>query len=285
MATCPPLYVEAPALTPYAFGLFSAATMPPEPADPHWMCGIQYEPYACDQAKLIADECEADPPPEKAADPGVPLVEGTPFVVYDGFNCSIVGRSEADIIDRARRALTLGEQRAVEEAYWTGSLGNTPNLANPDAVVLNPVDPPGPADALSLAAGLAALENYLASNYGGLGVIHMPRGVATLLTRDGLLCGCGGTRGKLTTALGTPVAAGGGYVANTGPDGSPAPPGTAWMYATGRVVIYRSDIVINPDSVAQAFNRKTNTVHILAERTYVVAHECVLAAVLVTISC
>jgi hypothetical protein len=278
------LYVPAPELTPYSYGLFSAALMPPEEADPHWACGVQYEPYACDKAKGITDDCPPpDPAPEKAADDGVPLVTGSPFVVYDGYLCRLPGRaSEAEIMDRARRALLLGEQRAAEEFYWTGSLGNDPHLADPSAVVLNPVNPPTAADALSPIAGLAALENYLATNYGGVGVIHMPRGLAVLLSRDQVLYR---DRTRLLTFLGTPVAAGGGYVVNTGPDGSPAPDGTAWMYATGRVVIRRSDVVINPDSLAQAFNRSTNEVHILAERTYVITHECVLAAVLVTINC
>jgi hypothetical protein len=95
-------------------------------------------------------------------------------------------------------------------------------------------------------------------------------------------CDCGT---PLRTHLGTPVAAGGGYVVNTGPDGAPAPPGTAWLYGTGPVSIRRGEVFINPDSIGQALNRTTNEIEILAEREYVVGFDCLLAAVLINVNC
>lgn len=276
--TCPPLYVDPPVVEPYEFGLFSVAQMPPEDRDPHWRCGVQYEPLTCDKARTEGDRCDT-PQPDKTVDDGVPLSMGDPFTVYDGYLCRLPGRpSQEDIVNRARQALLLGEQRAVEEAFWTGSAGNDPHLADPSAVILNPV----PTDPLNIVAGLAALENFLGETYAGVGLVHGPRGVATLLSKDGLITA---TRTGLRTILGTGLAAGGGYVVNTGPDGTPAPDGTAWMYATGAVVIRRGPIIINPDTVAAAFNRSTNEVEILAEREYVITRECALGAVLVDISC
>lgn len=282
MVTCPPTYVAAPAIQPYGYGLFSVAMMPPPEADPHWRCGVEYEPYACGKARVEGDRCAA-PQPDKTVDDGVPGASGTPLTVYDGYLCRLPGRpSPQEIRDRATQKLLLGEQRAVEEAFWTGAAANEPHLADPDAVVLNAVPLPAAADALHVVAGVAALEGYLAANYPGIGVLHAPRGVATLLDRHHLV---DDQRGTLRTLLGTAVAAGGGYVVNTGPTGDPAPDGTAWIYATGAVVIRRGEIVVNPDTLAAAFNRRTNEVEVLAERQYVITRECVLAAVLVDISC
>lgn len=278
--TCPKMYVDPPAITPYEFGLFSVAQRPAPERDDHWRCGVQYEPFACDKAKGEGDRCDT-PQPDKAADDGVPLVEGDPFTIYDGYLCRLPGRADPqELINRATQALILGEQRAVEEAFWTGNLGNDPHLADPSAVVVNVT--PTPADALTVVAGVAALENYLGENYSGVGVLHSPRGVATLLSRDGVITA---TRTGLRTVLGTGLAAGGGYVVNTGPDGTPAPDGYAWIYATGAVVIRSGEVIVNPDTIAAAFNRATNEVHILAERQYVITRECVLAAALVTINC
>ncbi|MEV0822525.1 hypothetical protein [Nonomuraea rubra] len=281
MPTCPPLYVNPPAVEPYAGGLFSVAQFPAE-QDRHWRCGVMWEPYACTPARGLGDQCD-NPDAEKEVDDGVPLVEAGAFTVYGGYLCRTVGRSEADILDRIRQAVRLGEQRAVEQAFWTGDLGNTPYLASPDAVVLNPGGlPVDAAEALTPQAGIAALESYLRENYGGTGVIHMPAGAVPVMARYNQFCGCDF---PLRTWLGTPVAAGGGYVINTGPDGQPAPPGTAWLYATGPVAIRRGEVFINPDTVAQALNRTTNEIEILAEREYVVGFDCLLAAVLINVNC
>lgn len=281
MPTCPPLYVDPPTVEPYGRGLFSVAQFPVE-TDRHWRCGVQWEPYACSPARTIGDQCD-NPAAEKTLDDGVPLVDAAAFTVYGSYLCRTVGRGEADILDRVRQAVRLGEQRAVEQTFWTGDLGNTPYLASPDAVVLNdgglPVDP---ADALTPTAGLAALESYLRETYGGTGVIHAPAGAVPVLARYGQFCDCST---PLRTWLGTPVAAGGGYVVNTGPDGLPAPAGTAWLYATGPVAIRRGELFLNPDTVAQALNRATNEIAILAEREYVVGFDCLLAAVLINVNC
>jgi hypothetical protein len=273
---CPPLYVEAPATTPYSFGLFSVASFPVE-ADDHWRCGIEYEPQACGAASAWGDPCDAAQA-DKAGVDGVDLVEGDPFTVYAGITCRLPGRT--DFEDRARAALALGEQRAVEEAYWTGSAGNTPRLADPAADILNTVA--GAPGALCPAAAIASLEAHLASNYGGAGIIHAPRYAVPFLSRNALI---NPGRDRITTDLGTAVAAGGGYAVNTGPDGAAAPADTVWLYATGAVVIRRSEVWVNPDTLAQSLDRAANQIELLAERTYVVTHECVLAAVLMSVTC
>lgn len=283
MPNCPPLYVSAPEVVPYNYGLFSIAQFPAA-SDPHWRCGVQWESFACDPAQTYPiDQCEPGDPLEKEFTDGVLLDVSDPFVVYGNYLCRLPGRSsEAEIRQRVTQSLLLGEQRAVERAVWTGEAGNTPFLADPAVTVLNANNPPALADAMSMAAGIAALEECAAQNYAGNPVIHGPRGAIALMSANNLLVRSGN---QLTTWAGTPFAGYGGSP-NTGPDGSVAPPGTAWLYVTGPVAIRRSEIFIVPDTIAAALNRTTNEVTVLAEREYsVIFDDCARCAVLITLSC
>lgn len=206
---------------------------------------------------------------------GVPLEAADAFTVYAGFKCSLVGRSLVDAQSRAEAALAFGESRAVEYAYWTGSEGNDPHLA--DAAV---ADVLGGGTAQDPVCALGLLEGYLAKEYGGTGLIHSPVELASPWSERFVA----GSNRRIETHLGTPIAFGGGYSeANTGPDGTAAPAGTYWAYATGAVAIWRGGVSFEPQPTSQAFDRKTNTVELLASRTYVVSHQCVTAAVLVTL--
>lgn len=283
MPICPKTIVSPPAVQPYRFGLYSVAQQP-QPEGDHWRCGVMWEPYACDNGAPYGDQCD-DPDVEKVVRDGVPLVEADAFTVYDGYLCRLPGRpSEADIMDRARTALDLGEQRTVERVVWSGIAGAQivePHLASPDAVVLNAVDPPAAADALALPAAIAALEHYASCEYGGQPVIHAPRSVAALMDARHLLERDGAV---LRTILGTAIAFYG-CSPNTGPDGAEAPDGTAWLYITGPVAMRRGPVLIAPDGVAAALNRTTNEVFVVAEREVAVGWDCVHAAVLADISC
>jgi len=267
-ATAPPLYVEPPAVVPAGFGLAAVAGMPPT-GDAHWQNGIEYQPLACRPAGAWGDPCATEQD-DKTLPYGVDTITALPFTVYAGWNCKIVGYTEQEVMQRAQANLLLGEWRTVEDTVWTGAMGNTPYLASPDAVDLGAAA--DPVDALAL------LENYLGDAFGGTGVIHMDRYLATHLITNGTITPQGG---RLMTGLGTAVAAGGGYTANTGPDGTPAADGSYWMYATGAVSIRRSEIFVSPDTVGAALNKTTNDVMVLAERTYVVDWACAHGAVLV----
>ena len=61
--------------------------------------------------------------------------------------------------------------------------------------------------------------------------------------------------------------------------------GSAWIYATGQVNIWRSPIWMQPGVLEQGFNRMTNDVELIAERAFVITRECGLAAVRVTLDC
>lgn len=87
---------------------------------------------------------------------------------------------------------------------------------------------------------------------------------------------------KYTTYLGTPVVFGQGYN-GTGPAGEPVTTSTEYMYATGRVVIWQSDVAVPP--LRETFDVTLNQQYALAERIYAVAIECGVWTVQVTRTC
>jgi hypothetical protein len=137
---------------------------------------------------------------------------------------------------------------------------------------------PTPGTATDLSTGIGLLENWIASQYGSLGVIHMTRGAA--------LVGLGAyvldvTGGRLMTRLGTPVAAGAGYP-GTSPTGATPAAGTSWLFASPAVFGYRSEVFTSSSQHGDLFDRAKNNLYAVAERTYTLGFDpCGVAAVLV----
>lgn len=197
----------------------------------------------------------------------------TPFTVYGHFTCSPVGYPLAAAQDLATAHLLNREEQRVEQAFWTCDLGNAPGLA-----CSTPFDVSEGVGGDPVCYGIGALEAYLATNYGNLGVIHMTR--ATALAAIAAEC-VTSTGGRLFTALGTPVAAGSGYP-GTSPLGQPAIPGTAWMYATPALFGYRSEVFTSTAVPGDRFTQATNDLMAVAERTYLLGYDpCGTATVLV----
>jgi hypothetical protein len=211
---------------------------------------------------------------------GVAVVEGEPFAVLHLLECTPVGFGEGTVplADRAREALRMGEQRAVERVVAR-------SLARDDrAVVLASGTALGPVDAL------AALEKYAAANYPGRATIHATpdlvtlwdsRGVVTLRTVNGVE--------QIVTGQGTKVVSGGGYspMREPTPDPDDVLPANAanseWGYVTGAVQVRRAGIieaqsVVNSTGGTAARNQSSY----LAERPYVATWDCIVAAVKVT---
>lgn len=286
MASCPPLIVTPPPTEPAVGGLYAVTRFPdlPDEGDGRrWECGgIQYQAETCARPVGWTEVCPPEVPLDKEATLELPIVEGTPFTVVLGLQCKLVGHTLEEFRDIVVRAFTLCEQRSVEEIFWTGSQGNNSLAGTAEAPseceILGDVTNP-----LSITAGVSAIESYLGSNYCGTGVIHAPRGIAAFAAAANLMCQCGTP--KVSTPLGTRWAFGGGYAANTGPDGTEAPEGVAWLYGTGAVSMWRSEIWVNPDDLRYAFNTRTNDVTVFAERKYAITYECACAAVPVSIGC
>src|SRR5262245_33912824 len=247
MTVMPAEYVAAPPSTPAAYGLLSAAVVTESTGRVGF--GFEYEPDFCGPARATVAACQTGA--SKVVDEGKDLVVGEPFTVYSLHSCK--AGAFGDAAQRAQRALTTGEGRAVEE--WFAA-----RLA---------------AEAVSIGAwtgvdkALAALEHYIHCNYGGVGTIHMDRAHASLLFSKGDALRSDGSR--LTTALGNTVSAG------CYDDTDPLGPGPMW--AAGTVTPQRGPVITPGGAVVDT---TTNIQYALAERLYAGAWECFAVAVGVT---
>lgn len=255
--------IPAPARTPAPYGLLAAAAVLQLP-EPHAAMGLQYETVGCTTSRTIGYACEGRD--RKTLPPGGPaLVGAEPFVVYDSFNC--MPRQDARAIAAGR--LALGAGAAVEAAFATGV---TAPLSLLDATVIS-------AKALDVVNALAMLEAALSDACVTGAIIHAPRGAIASLSAANQVVRDGNV---LRNQLGTAYAFGCGYTALGPPTGANEPNGTVgWLYATGPVTIYRSDVVTSPGS-GVVFNPATNDALVLSEQVYLLAVECGIWAVPVT---
>lgn len=251
--------VEAPAVAPHPFGLFSVAA-PQSPADSGWQLGVQWQSMACYDPFPTYDDCINGGVAEsgKTIDgcAGFTLSAFKPVTVYAGVNRS--GSSPDVAAADAQGVLTAGEEYAVEKALWAQMVAASAATATPASTNYG----------TPILAALALVEGWLAANYHGTGVIHMSRGTATGLGGNLVRSGQ-----QLQTITGTPVVAGGGYDQTVAESGSGKPA----IYGTGVVAVRRGSI-----SNLTAVERTVNDVLSIAERTYVVGWDCAIIGRTVT---
>ena len=125
--------------------------------------------------------------------------------------------------------------------------------------------------AVSPAVALGLLESYGHLNYAGQPIIHLGPGMVSQLAASQAIIV---TNGKLTTALGTPIAVSAGYETKTGDVLDPE----QTAYVTGAVVLARSHVVLQ-----HQLDRSTNDITVLYERLYAVAIDCLLGKVQVQV--
>lgn len=293
--------VDGPTFTSSPFGLLSVVQTP-TPRDAHWQNGVTWSSYCPeDMGDTTYDECIATtgapegavPEPDVKTTNVEHVIRGaTPFTAYTRFDCSPVGNADAQRI--AINALAQVEEWQVERTFWTGlvdgitlafpHLAATVEVIDNDGVVLQPVTSTAVTGAATdVATGLGRLEQALANCYGGRGVIHVPLEALPTLVAYQLVVPVGGrdvSSGQfgrqLQTVAGNLVSVGAGYL-GSGPDGVDPGDTTTWLYATGPVFMYRSDVQVQPFS--STVNRSNNTVEMIAERTYVLGFDCCIHAV------
>jgi hypothetical protein len=293
--------VDGPAFTPLPYSLWGVVQQRP-PTDPHWQQGVTWQEWCPQVPDTMYDEClsvtgTGSPPPFPTLPAGGNVLSrnrgATPFTLEAEFDCSPVGQDLDQ--DRAADALRRLEDYTVENAFWTGVAGGQtvvfPHLAanaqvlDRDQVILQSAATPVVSGAgVDATDGLGRLEAQLSVCYGGQGIIHipalaLPTFVAWSLVHPGNpAAGTGEEAGRLYTTKGNLVVPGGGY-AGTGPDGSAPAAGNSWIYATGAVFGYRSEIT--GWKIPETLDRAKNTVHAIAQRTYVLGYECCLLAALI----
>ena len=255
------LLIDTPEITPARYGLASVSTLVNDPSL-RWTGGVEWIPNptpgatvtqvdVCDVADLIADHTDLD------------TLTGVPLHVTAAFETASVGLSADEIHNRARLALALSEQPAVEAAVWP--------------LIVDDATTPAGATAVSLLAGVGALERWLWESYGGLGVLHVARQIVPHLVAVDWVKLDGD---RLVTKLGTLVSAGAYPV--TGPDKAAAGVGNAWIAATGAVNLRMSEVRVPGENGSAWFAPLTNDALGVAERTILATWERA-AAVKVTL--
>jgi hypothetical protein len=246
------MVVPGPSRAPLPYGLFSVLDLRTG-GDAHWQNGVEWESLTCAPASGVGEpECEPGDEGQTQAE-GLPkgFVEGSlrgdasAFTIYGTYKCSPTGHDVAFGQDRATQHLLSREEARVEQALWSGDLGNTPNFV-------------GTADDL----GTGLLEGYVAEHYGSQGVIHVPRrGAVTLAQLGAIITNGSGAR----TVLGTPVVIGSGY-----PD---AASGTANAVVTPALIGYRSEVFTSSSRRGDLLDRGTNDLYAIAERNYLIGFD------------
>lgn len=277
MRAGPAAVVDAPLLAPPASGLLYASRVLRDNAvSARDEFGTLLLPEGCG-AWTVQDPCSftSDAPGEAPA-----VVYGAPFVIDAEDVCTA---SSNDVTDaRARRLLEAVTHAAVERELWDGPVQSAQTaegtrwFGDSTATVLSGtlVAP----TAVSPRLGLALLEEYLGDTAsGGLGVIHATRATASML-----LPFVPGGQAIVRTPLGSLFAAGSGYSV-AGPDGTAAPDGQRWMFASDPIEVRLHAPVITDR--ASSVDRDTNTLRTRARRTASLASSwCRLGAVLVDLT-
>lgn len=248
--TVAPMTVDAPAVRPPLGGLLPVADVT-EVTDGHYLFGLEYQSFLCEDGGYTAgcvDAPAAVPVDDVKEFAGSHIVDGVPVTVYAGVECDLFG---APYSSQAAARLAGSEDRLVAGAFYRHAALGAWN-AGEAALVL-----PETVTQDNIVEAIAALEQYAGEHYAGMPVLHMNRATATYAIAADLVVP--NIDGTLATLQGTPVANSAGY-----PDGV--------IFITGAVQLWRTPVANHT-----APNLGTNTALALAERTYVMATDCLLA--------
>lgn len=253
----PQSLVEGAPRNPLPYGLFSALAPREGAEQDRWENGVQWEQITLDQLGGLgqADKVSEDTlgmPKQLGRNRGE-MSSASAFTVYGHFNCSPVGYSPAEAQELANAHLALREEARVEQALWTGDLGNVPNFAGAHDFGAPVEVGSGTLDKVGEVFGL--LESWIAQTYGSQGVIHLSRLNASRASSK-----LENRGGKLFTKMGTPVISGTGY-------------GDDKIVVTPALFAYRSAPFTSSNVAGDLFNRDANELTAIAERTYLVGFD------------
>jgi hypothetical protein len=279
------LLVPGPKNSSNRYGLLTV-TDPVTPEDGHWVGGITWDDDLCSRVHSTTEYC---PLPVSGFAPRITDRDfqsccADPFIVYASYDCPPIGHKAEDAFSIAQKRLSAREEREVERTFWTGIAEDEFNV-NPSLAFGNsecgstPIDLTGDSGPVGVVASMAVLESALGDCAPGTGVIHANFGLASFLAQSYLINQQGDA---WYTVTGQRLAIGAGYP-GTGPNNIPATAGTTWLFATGPMVIYRSEIFLTPERFKEAMDVKINSVQVYAERVYAVGWSCCLFAIQVAL--
>jgi hypothetical protein len=273
VTTAPILLPADPNPNQQRYGLFNVANGPLDLPFHARNGGLQYTTNICTLPGGYAVNCTPGGVAKTFTD-GLSTITGNPFVVIAETLCGTIGYSEAEWNQFAFQKLAAGEQAAVELIFSGGTSGVAPSLANntPNATAL--------AASTSIAGAIGLLEGWLYARYGPAGIIHIPIADAAKVLTSDYVTNVGGV---WRTKSGTGISFG--NYANLGVAGAAPGAGHSFWYITGQMSIWRtpdSEVFISPWD--RSINLTTNQLKMYAEREYVVAYDCQVAATDITLA-
>lgn len=266
---------------PSDYGLLGGCTEVVQVTDVHELNGTDTAPAGCGTAGQWQD-CPSGTFVNPAEKPFERVTSCTfePITITAGIECSTFGISYEEGQRIALDKLALTEQAGLEDFFMRHWLAD-----NSHTVDLTPV-----AGALHIVNGIGVLEDWLASNYGGKGVLHAPAGTAALLSMHQVPYRTQENETP-TTLMRNCIVLGAGYSANVGPAvlpataPVPAPAGEAWLFITPPVRVRRDSPSLTTNTEQSQVAYITNDRRAMAETTFVPEVACCMAAaVRVTLS-
>lgn len=272
-------WATPPAFTPLPYRLVDAVDGP-HPFTGHQKLGIMFTPDVCALPLETSTACISGIGSEKEATGSVPNRGADTFAVYTWIDCGLVGVGEAELRRRTEAAHTNNAQYVVERTFWTGGDFNTSQRLAEDTAITETVG--GSVVNLQTAAsvivtgavdvveGVGRLEQAMADCYGGTPLLHMPRGVVAHLAANHLLVPKGP---RLTTLNGSIVVPAPGYP-GTSPAGVAPAAGTTWIYATGSVKMWQSELMWMARDARELLGRSINDTVLIAEQRFALGWDC-----------
>lgn len=257
--------------------------------DPHWNGGIKYDVDCGDVAVTSMTCISGSPSSMTKAHTFRQITRGArPFTVYAEVDCTPDQLFWDTSKQSALRALANTRTVQLERTFWSGASGGAPvfpNLSdigpiydNTGEILLQPSATIISGSPLDIVEGLGRLEEAFGDCYPGQGVIHVPAELASTLGVRNLVRHEGN---KLLTHNDDVVVLGNGYSLTIGPGGTTPPTGSAWIHMTSPIFgIKGQPRTFDP---VTTLNRDTDTMKMIAEQTFVLAWECCLVSVLVTL--
>jgi hypothetical protein len=274
-------YLTPPARPVQGPGGLLAAADTPTARITRTFAGVGFRAGACTGWRVY-DPCGEGGEIDHSAAVEGETVEGQPFPIQVEDDCpSTFGPATVEErVTAARERLTRIESAAIAREFWTGELAdaagwadNARLAADTDVTVVA-----GGSAAVSITAGLAELDQALADAAAGApGALHMTRQALVWVAKVGPAPRREGN--LLLTLTDHRVIADAGYP-GTAPDGSTPAAGEAWIYATARPTVWRSDVFVTPPEM----DRDINSMRASAEEYALTTITCGVYAARITLA-
>lgn len=244
-------------------------------------------------AELYPAPCQSPPYPAFTIDAIDGMAQAWPFIAYATLDVAAAGFDRAEVERRVRQRLTNYEQNEAEQALFGGTATLFTGITNFAGTVAPAAGIAGVAGGIfqqlanagasagyrgeltggagtGVVEAVSLLEQSLATNYYGQGYIHArPRMAAYLAYRNQFkfvpVPPVEQTWNENVLVLGN------GYL-GTGPAGEVPDATTEYIWATGRICIWRGDIWVDMDS-DHLVDRSTNQRKVYAFRPYAIGVE------------